>query len=108
MARLANIKNYAATLQTQLDAGTIIAGTPEQVIPKIRMWLEETRPGIVVFHSNEGKIDHESSMSCIRLMGEEVLPAVREIGKELELYGPDEVGAPVSLLHASAAAVTAS
>ncbi|MEO5840841.1 MAG: LLM class flavin-dependent oxidoreductase [Acidimicrobiales bacterium] len=99
MARIANIKNYAATLQSQLDSGTIIAGTPKQVIPKIRMWLEETRPGILVFHANEGKIDHESSMSCIRLMGEEVLPAVREIGKELELYGPDEVNAPLSVAH---------
>ena len=66
------------------------------------MWLEETRPGILVFHANEGKVDHQSSMSCIRLMGEEVLPAVREIGKALELVGPDEVDAPVSLAHARA------
>lgn len=97
MARLANISKYASSLQAQLDAGTVIAGTPKQVIPKIRIWLEETRPGILVFHANEGKIDHESSMSCIRLMGEEVLPAVREMGRELALYGPDEVDAPVSL-----------
>ena len=102
MARLKNIKNFSVSLKTQLEAGTIIAGTPEQVIPKIRMWLEETRPGILVFHANEGKVDHQSSMSCIRLMGEEVLPAVREIGKELELVGPDEVDAPVSLAHARA------
>jgi alkanesulfonate monooxygenase SsuD/methylene tetrahydromethanopterin reductase-like flavin-dependent oxidoreductase (luciferase family) len=99
MNRIANIRNYGASLQSQLDAGTIIAGTPESVIPKIRTWLEETRPGILVFHANEGKIDHESSMNCIRLMGQEVLPALREIGKELELYGPDEVDAPLSVAH---------
>ena len=29
MARLKNIKNYAASLQSQIDAGTIIIGTPE-------------------------------------------------------------------------------
>lgn len=33
-------------------------------------------------------------------MGQEVLPAVREIGKELELRSPDEINAPVSLAHA--------
>ena len=36
MARLKNIKNFSVSLKTQLEAGTIIAGTPEQVIPKIK------------------------------------------------------------------------
>jgi alkanesulfonate monooxygenase SsuD/methylene tetrahydromethanopterin reductase-like flavin-dependent oxidoreductase (luciferase family) len=99
MARLKNIKNFASSLDDQLAAGTIIAGTPESVIPKVRIWLEETRPGILVFQANEGKIDHASSMSCIRLMGEEVLPALREIADELELLGPGEMDAPVSLAH---------
>ena len=30
-------------------------------------------------------------MRSLRLMGEEVIPAVREMGKELELYSPFEV-----------------
>ena len=34
---------------------------------------------------------HEDQMRSLRLMGEEVLPAVREIGKELKLFGPFEV-----------------
>ena len=99
MARLKNIKSYGASLQSQIDAGTIIVGTPETVIPKIRVWLEETRPGILVFHGNEGAIDHENSKTCIRLLGQEVLPAVREMADELELYSPDEIDAPVSLAH---------
>ena len=32
-------------------------------------------------------------MRSLRLMGEEVIPAVREMGKELELYSPFEVDA---------------
>jgi alkanesulfonate monooxygenase SsuD/methylene tetrahydromethanopterin reductase-like flavin-dependent oxidoreductase (luciferase family) len=104
MARLKNIKNYGASLQSQIDAGTIIIGTPEQVVPKIRVWLEETRPGMLVFQANEGKIDHESSMKCIRLMGEEVLPALREMSKELELNSPFEADAPVSVSYAKATA----
>jgi hypothetical protein len=34
---------------------------------------------------------HEDQMRSLRLMGEEVIPAVREMGKELELFGPFEV-----------------
>jgi hypothetical protein len=30
-------------------------------------------------------------MRSLRLMGEEVIPAVREMGEELELFGPFEV-----------------
>ena len=34
------------------------------------------------------------AQSCIKLLGEEVLPAVREIGKELGLWSPFEANAP--------------
>ena len=36
-------------------------------------------------------MSHEDQMRSLRLMGEEVLPAVREMGKELELFSPFEV-----------------
>ena len=35
----------------------------------------------------------------IRLLGQEVLPALRDIGKELGLWSPFEANAPVSLAH---------
>jgi hypothetical protein len=34
---------------------------------------------------------HEDQMRSLRLMGEEVIPAVREMGQELELFGPFEI-----------------
>ena len=34
---------------------------------------------------------HEDQMRSLRLMGEEVIPAVREIGEELGLNSPFEV-----------------
>jgi hypothetical protein len=40
--------------------------------------------------SNDGTIAHKDTMRCLQLMKEEVLPAVREIGKELGLPGPFE------------------
>jgi hypothetical protein len=36
-------------------------------------------------------------MTCIRLFGQEVLPAMREIARELDLKSPFEAATPVSL-----------
>jgi hypothetical protein len=39
----------------------------------------------VFFWHGDGDMTHEESMNGIRLFGEYVLPAVREMGEELEL-----------------------
>ena len=85
------------SFEGQIERGTLVVGTPEQVITKLRWWLEETRPGMLMLWPNDGRLDHESSLEAIRLMGDAVLPAVREIGRELGLYDPFEIGEPVSL-----------
>ncbi len=41
-------------------------------------------------------------MSCIKLTGQEVLPALREIGKTLGLQSPFEKNTPVSLAYTPA------
>ena len=61
----------------------IIAGTPKSVIPKIRRILETLRPGTFGVFQSQGPVSLEDRMTSIRLLGQEVLPAVREIGKEL-------------------------
>ena len=70
---------------------TIISGTPKTVLPKIRHVLEYLRPGSVFFWDGDGAMTHDDQMRSLRLMGEEVIPAVREMAKELELPGPFEV-----------------
>ena len=70
---------------------TIVTGTPKTVLPKIRHILEYLRPGSVFFWDGDGAMSHEDQMRSLRLMGEEVIPAVREMGKELELFSPFEV-----------------
>ena len=45
----------------------------------------------------DGFVSSADTRTCIRLLGEEVLPAVREIGKELGLWSPFEANAPVSI-----------
>jgi hypothetical protein len=73
-----------------LDARSIISGTPKTVIPKIREVMEYLRPGSMFLWDGDGSMTHEDSMRSLRLMGEEVVPAMREMAKELDLPGPFE------------------
>ena len=75
----------------QLDNYTIITGTPKTVIPKVRDVLELLRPGHIFFWDGDGAMSHEDSMRSLRLMGEEVIPAAREMGVELGLDDSFEV-----------------
>ena len=89
------------TFEQQLADMQIIAGTPKTVIAKLRRILEETRPGIMAIWGNDGAVAAEDARTCIRLLGQEVMPALRELGKELDLKSPFEANAPVSLADAA-------
>jgi alkanesulfonate monooxygenase SsuD/methylene tetrahydromethanopterin reductase-like flavin-dependent oxidoreductase (luciferase family) len=86
--------------QRHLKSGTIIAGTPDQVVNRIYEWMERTRPGILILWASDGRMTQEESLECIRLMGAEVLPRIRKRGAELGLGSPFDVNAPVSLAAA--------
>ena len=76
----------------------IIAGTPKTVDRQAAAasW-RQTRPGIMALWGNDGAVSHADSLTCIRLFGEEVLPALRETAKALDLKSPFEAETPVSL-----------
>ena len=80
-----------APYEDQLQTHSIITGTPDTVLPKIRHVLEYIRPGSIFFWDGDGAMTHEDSMRSLRLFGQEVLPAVKEMGKELGLDSPFEV-----------------
>ena len=80
-----------ADYDTQLENYTIIAGTPDSVIPKIRHVLDTLRPGTIFFWDGDGAMTHEDSMRSLKLMGSDVLPAVREMAKEFDLPSSFEV-----------------
>ena len=69
----------------------IIAGTPRTVLAELRVALEKLRPGIVMLWDGDGAMTHDDAMRSLRLMGEEVLPAMREMAREFDLPGPFEV-----------------
>ena len=80
----------AANWEQVTAANRVVVGSPKTVIRKIKEGLELLRPGILGVWSNDGTIGHEDSMRCLKLMKDEVIPALREIGKELDLPGPFE------------------
>jgi hypothetical protein len=79
----------------------IIAGTPDQVVQKLRVIMQETRPSILALWGNDGNVSHEDAKTCIRLLGREVLPRLREAGKEFGLDSPFDLNTPVSLAETS-------
>jgi len=89
------------TYQDQLDSMLIIAGTPKQCIEKLRFIMRETRPGIMALWGNDGFVSPKDSRECIRLLGQEVMPALRETAKELGLNDPWEANAPVHLNYST-------
>ena len=91
------IARRADAFEQQIEDRSIIAGTPDQVIKTLRSILEDTRPSILALWGNDGKVSHQDSMDCIRLLGQEVMPAVREIGNELGLNSPFDLDTPASL-----------
>ena len=68
----------------------VIVGTPKTVIPKIKTLLQVLRPGIFIFFNVQGTVSNEDRLTCVRLLAQEVVPAIREYAKEIELLDPDE------------------
>src|SRR5260221_4011985 len=89
------------TFEPQVKDGRGFFGTPKTVIPKLRRVLEETRPAIYGIWGNDGTVSDADARTCIRLLGQEVMPAMREIGKELGLKDPFETNAPVHLKYST-------
>src|SRR3712207_5905367 len=85
------------SFEEQIENSMIIAGRPETVIAKLRPVMEENRAGILPLWAHDGFMTHEDSMTCIRLFGQEVLRAIRETGKALDLKSPFQAETPVSL-----------
>ena len=86
----ANRSQIYGRFQAEQDNLQLICGTPDTIIPKIRHILETVRPGIFAMWHHHGPVSHEDRMTSIRLLGEEVLPAMRSISDELGLPGPYE------------------
>jgi alkanesulfonate monooxygenase SsuD/methylene tetrahydromethanopterin reductase-like flavin-dependent oxidoreductase (luciferase family) len=78
----------------------VIVGTPKTVIPKIKTVLRVLRPGIFIFFNVQGQVSNADRLTSIRLMAEEISPAIREYAKEIDLLDPYERPPGSVKLHA--------
>src|SRR6185437_2609255 len=83
-------KKIYANYNKAQDGLQIIIGSPKTVIPKLRLIMEVVRPGIFGLFQAQGPLTTDQRMNSIRLMGQEVLPAMREIAKGLGIVDPFE------------------
>ena len=77
---------YARYEESKRDL-QMIAGTPDYVIPRLRKVLEVLRPGIFSFWL-DGPVGYKDRVKCLEMLGRDVIPAMREMGKELGLTDP--------------------
>ena len=67
----------------------MIAGTPDNVIPKLKKIQDILRPGIFSFWL-DGPVPAKDRMRCLELLNRDVIPVMREHGKTLGLVDPFE------------------
>jgi hypothetical protein len=67
----------------------MIAGTPDTVIPKLKKIQDILRPGIFSFWL-DGPVPYKDRLRCLELLNSDVIPAMRDYGKELGLVSPFE------------------
>ena len=89
------------SFEEQIASTMIVAGTPDQVIEKLKYIVQNTRPGIMGIWANDGNVSREDRQRCIKLLCGEVMPAIKEYGKSLGLNDPWEANAPVHLRYST-------
>jgi alkanesulfonate monooxygenase SsuD/methylene tetrahydromethanopterin reductase-like flavin-dependent oxidoreductase (luciferase family) len=63
----------------------VIIGTPKSVLPKIKTLMQVLRPGVLIVFNVQGPVGNQDRMTSMRLLAQEVIPAMREYARELEL-----------------------
>jgi alkanesulfonate monooxygenase SsuD/methylene tetrahydromethanopterin reductase-like flavin-dependent oxidoreductase (luciferase family) len=61
------------------ESNTIVVGSPDTVIKKLRTTVERLSPGYLILIGSDGPIPHKDVMRSIELLGKEVIPALHEI-----------------------------
>ena len=56
----------------------IVTGNPDTVIKKLKHVIDIVDPSYLVLWGREGPMSHDTAVRCIDLLGQEVIPAVKE------------------------------
>jgi hypothetical protein len=80
-------KLHSALLRGQLNL-QVLAGTPKSLVPKIKSILSVLRPGIFIILSIQGPIGNDDRRTSMRLFAQEIIPAMKEHAKAIDLPDP--------------------
>lgn len=95
-------RKLAASYQKAQRNFQVLIGTLKSVLPKIKTLLQVLRPGIFTVFNVQGPVGNKNRMTSMRLIAEEVMPAIRECAKELDLPDPYERTPGMIKAHAGA------
>ena len=80
-------KLHAALLRGQKNL-QVLAGTPKTIIPKIKTIMSVLRTGIFIILSIQGPVGDDDRRTSMRLFAQEVIPALKDYAKEIDLPDP--------------------
>jgi alkanesulfonate monooxygenase SsuD/methylene tetrahydromethanopterin reductase-like flavin-dependent oxidoreductase (luciferase family) len=63
----------------------LVIGTPKSVIPKLKAILTVLRPGALVIFSVQGPVANADRQTSMRLIAQEIIPALKEHSKSIGL-----------------------
>ena len=68
----------------------MIVGSPKTVTEKIKSIMQVLRNGVFTVFQVQGPVGNEDRLNSMRLFAKEVIPPLREFGKQLDLKDPFE------------------
>jgi alkanesulfonate monooxygenase SsuD/methylene tetrahydromethanopterin reductase-like flavin-dependent oxidoreductase (luciferase family) len=90
------------------NAYQLIIGNPQNVTAKLKTIMSVLRPGAVVIFSVQGPVSNEDRQTSMRLIAQEVIPALREHSAQLGLVDALERKPGLSKIQAGASRVPVS
>ncbi|MYE31648.1 MAG: LLM class flavin-dependent oxidoreductase [Chloroflexi bacterium] len=87
-------RDFSGSYDKQIERFNIVVGSPETVIERMHHVVETLQLGSVFLWDGDGAMSHEDAISSLTLMGKHVLPAMRQIGDDLNLPGPYDFDPP--------------
>jgi alkanesulfonate monooxygenase SsuD/methylene tetrahydromethanopterin reductase-like flavin-dependent oxidoreductase (luciferase family) len=80
-------KLHAALLRAENNL-QVLAGTPKTIIPKIKTIMSVLRTGIFIILHIQGPAGNDDRRTSMRLFAQEVIPALKQHAKEIDLPDP--------------------
>lgn len=78
-------KKLRSGLERVINNLQVVVGTPKTVIEKLKVVLQVLQPGVFIMFNMQGPATNEQRMENMRLFAQDVMPAIREYGRDMRL-----------------------